>query len=645
LAAALVTGISVATPASASTLATITSVSWNYVDSAAPHTSFGKPEGGLPVGAHVDPAGVAHVSKSYVTVDISALRGTDILSAFLLTAETAVNDCGTTRETEVWLTDPARRPTWARQPVERTQLAGPSAQSGCPAPGLGWDAAAALRQALAADWSTATFVLRMPDAQQTDPHYGRAYDPAVRIALNYNRAPLRPTNLAMNGVACGAQPLPIGAGTGHVPGRSALSAVITDPDADPVGARFAWWPVDHPDQRTEIDAPRISSGAVQQATLLTSQLTDGVTYAWQVRGIDGQDDGPWSAVSRFTVDLTAPAVAPTVSSAVYPESSAPPGTGGTGVTGAFTFTANGVNDVVRFGYGVDGAFLFVAADHPGGSATIQLTPNMAGPDRLDVFSQDAGGNSSPVTSYSFFVADNEPIVSCTPTAGFIGVPRQCVFTPRGAGTVVGYSYSLHGSPVTVPAGPDGSATVTVIPTNADGPLVNLSVAAQLAGGTTMQPAQVRLQVDPADPVVVQSPDQPVVGTPIRFTFQPVLPGLVSYTYVWDGGAPVTVPAGADGTATVTLTADRDFPELDVFSTGASGIVSGTTTDFAFLASNQPTVTSTDYPESGVGGGVGVPGRSRSRSRRRSPVWSATPTRWTGVTRSPCRPVGMARPRR
>jgi hypothetical protein len=161
----------------------------------------------------------------------------------------------------------------------------------------------------------------------------------------------------------------------------------------------------------------------------------------------------------------------------------------------------------------------------------------------------------------------------------------------------------------------------------------------------MQPAQVRLQVDPADPVVVQSPDQPVVGTPIRFTFQPVLPGLVSYTYVWDGGAPVTVPAGADGTATVTLTADRDFPELDVFSTGASGIVSGTTTDFAFLSSNQPTVTSTDYPESGVGGGVGVPGRSRSRSRRRSPVWSATPTRWTGVTRSPCRPVRMARPRR
>jgi hypothetical protein len=210
---------------------------------------------------------------------------------------------------------------------------------------------------------------------------------------------------------------------------------------------------------------------------------------------------------------------------------------------------------------------------------------------------------------------------------------------------VGYSYSLHGSPATVPAGPDGSATVTVIPTNADGPLVNLSVAAQLAGGTTMQPAQVRLQVDPADPVVVQSPDQPVVGTPIRFTFQPVLPGLLSYTYVWDGGAPVTVPAGADGTATVTLTADRDFPELDVFSTGASGIVSGTTTDFAFLSSNQPTVTSTDYPESGVGGGVGVPGRSRSRSRRRSPVWSATPTRWTGVTRSPCRPVRMARPRR
>src|SRR5882762_2419431 len=86
LAAVLVTGINVATPASASTLATITPVSWAYVDSAAPYTSFGRPDGGrpvdaLPVGAHVDTAGVTHVSKSYVTVDISALRGTDILSA------------------------------------------------------------------------------------------------------------------------------------------------------------------------------------------------------------------------------------------------------------------------------------------------------------------------------------------------------------------------------------------------------------------------------------------------------------------------------------------------------------------------------------------------------------------------------------
>jgi len=106
LAATLVTGINVATPASASTLATITPVSWAYVDSAAPHTSFGKPVDALPVGAHVDAAGVTHVSKSYVTVDISALRGSDILSASLLTAETAVNDCATTRETEVWLTDP-----------------------------------------------------------------------------------------------------------------------------------------------------------------------------------------------------------------------------------------------------------------------------------------------------------------------------------------------------------------------------------------------------------------------------------------------------------------------------------------------------------------------------------------------------------
>ncbi|WP_211763812.1 hypothetical protein [Kutzneria sp. CA-103260] len=104
-----------------------------------------------------------------------------------------------------------------------------------------------------------------------------------------------------------------------------------------------------------------------------------------------------------TVSTTfAPAAlpAPTVSSPDYPPNAS---AGGIGRPGRFTFSANGSTDVVGFRYGPDFPSTYVAADQPGGSATVWITPTTFGVQKVAVKSVDAAGNSSPITTYWFDV--------------------------------------------------------------------------------------------------------------------------------------------------------------------------------------------------------------------------------------------------
>ncbi|HEX5117804.1 MAG TPA: hypothetical protein VFW65_21690 [Pseudonocardiaceae bacterium] len=208
---------------------------------------------------------------------------------------------------------------------------------------------------------------------------------------------------------------------------------------------------------------------------------------------------------------------------------------------------------------------------------------------------DRAGDLGVSVQYDFWVANNLPQVSCTPTSAFTGQPRQCMFSPTSS-DVVGYQYQLADGPVTdVAAAADGMATVTVTPDDPDnGPF--LHVRARLANGNLSEEIVDTLQTDPGLPTVDQDPVEGVAGTPVRYTFHAVLPGSVSFTYTLNGDAPTTVPAGPDGTTTVTLTSDSSFAELDVFSTTADGAHSGTQLDFPFLDSDEPVVS-----------GVGVPG--------------------------------------
>jgi hypothetical protein len=588
-----------AAPAAATTFTRLAKASWAYTDSAAPHTSFVNPAGTAPIGAHTYADGTNHVSKSYLTFDLSALRGSRLLSSYLSTGETAVTDCANPRTTQVWLTDPAKKPTWDNPPAELVKLGGPYIDSSCPSDGLTWTATAAVQSALDAGRTTATFALRLPDDQQDDPQFGREYDPAAQLLVTYDRPPGKPSQLTVGNKACTAAPMPLSQGAAQ------LGATVVDPDDNYPSAEFAFWPVDHPDQRTTVPNTGIQVGN-RVLVDIDRFLTGDVTYAWQVRGKDDTDVGPWSSVCKFATDYTRPDKAPTVSSTDYTEQDTT--RGGSGIAGAFTFKANGVKDVTGYYYGFNGiSYIYAAADHKGGAATISFTPFQSGPQGLVVESVDAAGNRSPETQYDFWVGSNEPSTTCAPASAYLGVPRQCTFSPRGNGGATAYVYQFGSDPATaVAAGPDGTATVTVTPTDPDVLGPPITVRTRLANGNLTAQNVAYLNTDPGLPLV-DTPDNVTIGKSAEFTFHAVLPGSTTFTYTADGD-PVTVPVGADGTAKVTVTPKTSgYLSLSVFSTTDTGQRSGSTDSYVEVATNQPTVVSTDYPENAFSGGVTVPG--------------------------------------
>ncbi len=599
LAGALVFAGTSATPAAAQTITTVNAKSWAYIDSAAPRTAFVDPKGDAPVGAHTDGKGTKHVSKSYVTFDLSALKASTVQRAVLITGETSVTECAEPRGTEVWLTEPARRPTWDNQPAELVKASGPFLDGRCPSPDLTWTVTAGVQNALAAGRNTAAFVLRLPETQLADVKFGRVYNPAVRLVLTYDRLPDKPVELTINNEACTAKP--------RVVSRQAqLGATVTDPDENHPGAEYALWPIDHPDQR--VTFPNGGTGVGNKVWADAGQLlTEGVTYGWQLRGKDYEGGyGPWSAVCKFKTDFTPPAAAPIVTSTDYTDTF--PGTGGTGIPGSFTFDAKGDKDVVGFAYGGSVPSTYVAADKPGGKAVIDYAPTQDGPTSIRVRGVDAAGNSSPSTDYRFWVATNNPQVSCTPASAYVGEPRQCSFKPRGTSAVTAYVYRLnYGPETTVPAGADGTATATIVP---DDPDVNyhVSVRSKLAGGYLTSSTEEYFQTEPGTPILERHTAQPILGSTVEFALRAVLPGSATFTYRWAEDEPKTVPVGADGTATVTVTARASgLNSFSAHSTTAKGQRSGGENLYVDVASNQPKVTSVEYPESETSGAVGLPG--------------------------------------
>ena len=600
-----------ASPASAGNYTALRPTTWAYTDSRTPLKSYVDTDADAPVGAWLDDRGRRHRSRSYFTFDISSLRGTRIVTAWFSMHETQVNDCSAARSWEVWRTDRIRPTTsWLNPPRAREKLAVIGGE-GCGS----WvetNLADAVRAALTRNETTLTVELRVPKRLEGNVRFGRRIENNPLIATHYNSPPGAPTNLKIDGRSCSGTGIFITATTPY------LNATLTDPDTnatgggDPLYVTFAIWPVDRPAERYETPeswagyAPTTTAWGYTPAGLLQND----VTYVLAVRTRDGDGDlSPWSEC-RFTVDTVRPTQLPTVTSTDYPAD----GTahGGPGIAGAFTFGADGNTDVHGYRYGIGGTSEFVAADAPGGTATVDITPVYPWEQSLYVQSVDRAGNVSDPVVYRFNVRETTPRIEDLNRDAWLGDPRTVVFH-RGTFDAVSFTYQVDdGAEQTIPVGTDGTARITLTPA-ADGTSVRL-FSTNAAGHRSQQTS---IQLVPRTAPIVETtdfrngPDSVPVGTPGTFTLKPHMYGVVEYVYQfdWYDGTPVqTVAAGPDGTATVQFTAtDIGQHSLRVFTRTADGFESDPT-EIAFNASSiAPRVTSGQYPEWTFSGGPGIAG--------------------------------------
>jgi len=557
-----------------------------YIDSTDVKAQLGAGAADLPVGAWRDADGKHHIARILLTFDISALRTTKIITAYLAGSETAVNQCPN-RAVDLWRTDDVTAATsWANPPAARSLMGSVAGTPpfGCPTSYIEWGGTDAVQSAIDAGKSTLTVELRVPDAHEGDVAFGRRLTSSIDLYVHSDAAPVTPTHLNTNNRGCATSApypyLPAGLGDGL-----RLYANTSDPDTnDALDVSFAIWPVDHPDQRTEhvIEGSPPANNPVQ-LRLSPGSLVNGVSYAWTVQTSDGVFTSDWAAPCYFTVDDTPPS-APTVQSTDYPNDNAVHG--GAGLPGLFTFGANGSSDVVQYVYSwylhpTEGKA--VDAPQPGADVTVSIAPPDGGYNLLVVSSVDRAGLISPETDYQVSAAPTAPHVSVAwpipQAATDLGVNPG----PAMSGTytlqpvmsnVVSYEYWLDGGDHhTVGAAADGSAQL-VFGAGPDG-YHTFHAGSVTAAGVVSGTANLQYTVD--DAPLVSSSGYPEwdaggdIGIPGTFTFAPKSAGVVGYAYYFNWDSTQTVDAGADGTASVQWTPDEEgFQSVAVFARYADG---------------------------------------------------------------------------
>jgi hypothetical protein len=601
LSLAVVTAVASGSAAHAApTVTSADSVQIGYTDSATPRVAYDWTEGtDLPLGTRVV-SHRKHTSRVYATYDLAQFRGSTVIAGTLRIREAAAADCSK-RAIEVWQTLPVNRtPTWRTAPPQLRKLDEISTPELCPAI-ISFDVTAAVTDALARNRTRVTFVLRVPDRFEHHPSYFRtlSWFNSVSLSVRHNHAPTINNNHLYNaGFPCRSNtPVPAGGFAGW------LQALAADADAnDPnrsLRYDFAVWPVDDPAARVEYSSSFSAEGRVATVQVPDDALADGRTYAWQVRAFDGVAFSAWSRTCLIAVDRTGPP-APAVTSDNYPTSESGQFTP-LGEPGRFRFDGGGNADVAGFEYafemfGVPGCELGgdvgqlvcpdlfteprqVRANRPGGVADVLINPRIGFINRLLVRSIDTAGNRSAQIEYEFWAPDSEPTVS------FVGTPQwgdtvTVRFTPHeGLTGTTSYEYQLDfGPPTVVAAGADGTATITFVASNESGHSV--TVRSRSGNGFVSTESQRSLTFFPwpgvtSDVYVETGEPSGGVGVAGSFTFSRP-PGtrwlnLQGYRYSFNGADPVTVPAGADGRATVVLTPSASgWNEVDVWAVDANG---------------------------------------------------------------------------
>lgn len=433
---------------------------------------------------------------------------------------------------------------------------------------------------------------------------------AAPQAVATGGTPTTPTELFNGYSACSTDP----AAPAYVWGSEGVElegipALIGDEGMPTVTAteQFQVYPMADPAQVTSLTLGTAILGNEGWVTAPASALTDGQVYGWQARTVAGTAASDWSAPCYFSVDDTRPPTTPTVTSANYPQDQTSPG----GDPVRFTFDANGVDDVEGYEFAWQSALpvtgtnigehgipqpedpyadsrYFVRADHLGGSATVSLIPPAGwGMKTLYVVSLDRAGNRSfDEAAYSFSVTTGVPGV-VPPAAPAFDRPATFRFTPDAAlqakSPAVSYTVRTlggqHDRTIEVPAGKDGSARLTLTLDGTSGE--RLYVSSTSANGWVSDEADWSTAFDTTTAVTsdvyAEDASGGGVGVPSTFTFTPKVPHVVSYTYSFNWGEPVTVRAGRGHAARVTWTPEESgFTSLTVNATTADGIQLGTT---------------------------------------------------------------------
>lgn len=544
-----------------------------YTDSLAPEQSFENPTGDLPLGSWTDSGGATHTSRIYATFDLSSLAGLDVLNAALDFAEARPTQCQA-RSVEVWRTERSEDPiTWRDAPEDKALLGTVSLQSGvCLATFLNLDLTTAVRDAVAKHRRALSIALQLPAADEQNVAMGRwlSSSAGVNLGVHYNTPPTKATELFNDYQPCTtSQPYRYVAE--NTPELEAIPHDV-DPGDNPF-TDFAVWPVGNPAQRTEFTSRFGESGFESGAAVPSGVLADGGTYAWQARSDDGTDVSAWSRPCYFGVDADRPN-APTVASN-YPQNQRTQG----GVPPVFTFSPNGSSDVIGYQYTwntlsvigtnigqygipqwVDPFTLpgFIRADKADGSVTVSIPPPPTQMATLTVESITRSYNVSSNVSYTIFATDTEPSVTLSTTTPRYGAPVTINFAPNPALTGVdSYTYQFSGSypgpSHTVAAGPDGTASVSVVPPFFG--YVTLIVTSHSKNGWISSPNYMQIHVDTTPTITSDIYAEDLTGSGVAyggvgvtgtFTFTSKVPNATSVTYSFDWNSETTIPLNANG---------------------------------------------------------------------------------------------------
>lgn len=348
-------------------------------------------------------------ARSFVNWDSTVLRGKHIISATASFYNWYSTTCAA-NGWEIWTTDGgangatiwSNQPPWKTREATSTQTKG--FNSSCNDGWVSINATSFFQHAADNNETRANMGIRATNENATSAwkefRSKNASDNAQvpRATVTYDSYPRVNSLTTVPAATCAT-----GSGRPYLNTRTPqLRAQINDGDGSSVTAKFEWNVAGAPTLLGSATAGPGASGSWLGTSVPAGQFAEGGTYAWRALGYDGSIWGPGSNWCEFTVDTTAPAAAPAVSSSAYPQDQ---WAGGANTAGTFSFDAAGVADVAAYEYGLDVNPPNQTATPAtlGAAATATVTPTADGPHTLFVRSRDRAGNQSAVTQYHFSV--------------------------------------------------------------------------------------------------------------------------------------------------------------------------------------------------------------------------------------------------